>query len=62
MRRILLAAALLIGTAVSVNSDTTATCAREVGNVTCCCRTLGGGLCCAEAGFCGGFVPGCICR
>jgi len=30
--------------------------------VTCCCRTSGGGQCCAEVSVCtGGFVPGCFC-
>ncbi len=30
--------------------------------VTCCCTTNSGGLCCAEAYFCGTYVPGCWCR
>lgn len=28
--------------------------------VLCCCRTMQGS-CCAEARFCGGYVPGCFC-
>lgn len=30
--------------------------------VTCCCQTFSGGMCCAETGYCGSVVPGCICR
>jgi hypothetical protein len=29
--------------------------------VLCCCSTYGGGQCCANVSFCGGFVPGCLC-
>jgi len=29
--------------------------------VLCCCRTQGGGQCCANVSFCGGYVPGCMC-
>jgi hypothetical protein len=30
--------------------------------VECCCRTYGGGRCCAVVALCSGFVPGCLCR
>ena len=30
--------------------------------VTCCCQTFSGGMCCAETGYCGSVVPGCVCR
>ncbi len=30
--------------------------------VLCCCPTYSGGQCCANVGFCGGFVPGCMCK
>lgn len=29
-------------------------------SVLCCCNTENG-MCCAYVGFCGGFVPGCVC-
>jgi hypothetical protein len=29
--------------------------------VLCCCQTYGGGTCCQNVSFCGGFVPGCVC-
>jgi hypothetical protein len=28
---------------------------------TCCCQDIYGRLCCAEATFCGYFIPGCFC-
>jgi hypothetical protein len=30
--------------------------------VTCCCRVMGGGMCCGDAAICtGSFIPGCFC-
>jgi len=29
--------------------------------VLCCCRTMGGGQCCAQVSMCGIIVPGCLC-
>ena len=34
----------------------------QEGYVTCCCTTYQNTTCCAETTFCGGYVPGCICR
>lgn len=69
MRLLLASAALLL----SLSSASAATCfkiSKPVNQsriqlaqqVQCCCRTFNGGQCCAMVSFCGGFVPGCICR
>jgi hypothetical protein len=29
--------------------------------VLCCCRTQGGGQCCANVSYCSSYVPGCFC-
>ena len=38
-------------------------CARPTQNgVLCCCVSGNGRTCCAEVAFCGGLIPGCVCR
>ena len=27
----------------------------------CCCRAVGGGMCCERMSYCGGLIPGCLC-
>ncbi len=60
MKRVALAVLLLLATPAFAASAAKP-CAKGAG-VLCCCVTWTGGLCCNEVGFCGSFIPGCMCK
>jgi len=47
---------------IALSGDTRPVCAIEIEGVTCCCRTVDGGLCCKQVIFCSGWIAGCLCR
>jgi hypothetical protein len=68
MKKLLFLAFLLLSVSIAadevqevVPAETCPATTVASGSVLCCCQTFSGGMCCQYVGYCGSFVPGCLC-